>query len=98
MPSTVIPTKTGKLFFFFFPFLFPFSFDLCEPKLVGEDLLGREHSASEKRVRRIPANFLDFAEFRRDFVGITVDGLLESLLRAFWEKQITVENILGKSD
>jgi hypothetical protein len=50
-PSTVIsaksgriPTKTGKLFFS----LFFFFYDFCEPKLVKEDLLGREHGVGEE--------------------------------------------------
>jgi hypothetical protein len=93
MSSTVIPAKTGKLFFFFF-----LSFPLIFVSLNSSEKISLAGSmVLEKRVCRIPASFSDFVEFRRDFVGITVDGSLESLLRAFWEKQITVESILGKN-
>jgi hypothetical protein len=46
-----------------------------------------------RRIRRIQASFLDFAGFRQDFTGITVDGSPESLLRAFWEKVSELKEI-----
>ena len=41
---------------------------------------------SKKRVHRISASFSDFAE-------ITVDGLPESLLKAFWKKMSELKEI-----
>jgi hypothetical protein len=78
MPSTVIPAKSGKLFFFFFFF----SFDLCEPKLVGEKLLGREHGVGKE-------GSSDFARFKPIFQISPNSGQIspELLLRAFWEKK-----------
>jgi hypothetical protein len=66
--SRLISTKFGKLVFLFFIFIF-FISDLCEPKLIREELLGREHGVGEE-------GSPDFTGFQPNFAGITVDGIL----------------------
>ena len=84
--SSRITAKTGKLFFSLF-----FS-DFYKPKLVGEDLLGRERGVGEEG----SPNFDEFAGFRPVFqISPNSDEISpESPLRAFWKKQIIVEGIL----
>ena len=68
-------------------FFLSFVPDLCEPKLVGEELPGACHW-----IRGL-AGFCQILANLSDFVGITIDGLSESLLMAFWEKKLKASKL-----
>jgi hypothetical protein len=80
-----IPTKTGKVFFFFF---LKKKKKFHEPKLVGEDLLGREHGIGEEGLPDSDefAGFQPVFQISPDSCKISPDSCKispESLLRAF---------------
>jgi hypothetical protein len=83
--SRRILAKSSKLFFSL-SFFFFFFLNLCKPKLIGEELLGREHGVGEEGSLDFD-QFFRFAEIQQDFAGLTVDGSPESLLRVFWKKK-----------